>query len=156
MTTPTLPLSLARNTRLDRWVAIRPDGVVEIRTGKVEIGQGLTTALAQIAADELDVDFGRIRMIAADTGRSPNEGVTAGSRSTVESGGALRQACAEVRDAFLQAAARRLGVGVEALFIRDGTIHRQASNESASYWELSGEVDLARRTAAPRRSGPTS
>jgi len=153
MTTASLPLSLERNSRLDRWVVIRPDGVVEIRTGKVEIGQGITSTLAQIAAEELDVDYTRIRMIPADTGRSPNEGVTAGSRSTVESGNALRQACAEVRHAFLEAVALRLDVGVDELFIRDGTIHRRASNESLTYWELSGEVDLARDAdggAAPK------
>jgi nicotinate dehydrogenase subunit B len=155
MTTASLPLSLARNTRLDRWVTVRPDGVVEIRTGKVEIGQGIISTLAQIAAEELDVDYARIRMIPADTARSPNEGVTAGSRSTVESGSALRQACAEVRSAFLDAAAQRLGVGVDELFVRDGTIHRRASNESATYWELSGEVDLARDAdgrATPKRA----
>jgi CO/xanthine dehydrogenase Mo-binding subunit len=129
--------------------------VVEIRTGKVEIGQGITSALAQIAAEELDVDYARIRMIPADTSGSPNEGVTAGSRSTVESGNALRQACAEVRHAFLQAAALRLGVGIGELFVRDGTIHRRASNASATYWELSAEVDLAREAdggAAPKRA----
>ena len=155
MTTASLPLSLARNTRLDRWVAVRPDGVIEIRTGKVEIGQGIISTLAQIAAEELDVDYARIRMIPADTGRSPNEGVTAGSRSTVESGSALRQACAEVRSAFLEAAAQRLGVGIDELFVRDGTIHRRASNESATYWELSGAVDLARDAdgrAVPKRA----
>src|SRR5262245_43505120 len=103
MTAELFPPSLAPHARLDRWGAIRPDGVVEIRTGKVEIGQGITSALAQIAADELDVDYARIRMIPADTGRSPNEGVTAGSRSTVDSGSALRQACAEARSEFLQA-----------------------------------------------------
>jgi nicotinate dehydrogenase subunit B len=153
MTTAALPPSLARNSRLDRWVAIRPDGVVEIRTGKVEIGQGITSTLAQIAAEELDVDYTRIRMMPADTSRSPNEGVTAGSRSTVESGNALRQVCAEVRVAFLEAAAVRLGVGIGELFVRDGTIHRRASNESATYWELSTEVDLARDAdggAAPK------
>src|SRR5882762_4128206 len=138
MATASLPPSLARNSRLDRWVAVRPDGVVEIRTGKVEIGQGIISTLAQIAADELDVDYTRIRMIPADTGRSPNEGVTAGSRSTVESGSALRQACAEVRSAFLDAAALRLGVGADELFVRDGTIHRPASNERPSFWEVRG------------------
>jgi len=155
MTTTSLPPSLARNIRLDRWVAVRPDGVVEVRTGKVEIGQGIISTLAQIAAEELDVDYTRIRMIPADTARSPNEGVTAGSRSTVESGSALQQACAEVRSAFLEAAAQRLGAGIDELFVRDGTIHRRASNESTTYWELSGEVDLARDAdgrAAPKRA----
>jgi len=155
MTTASLPPSLARNARLDRWVAVRPDGVIEIRTGKVEIGQGIISTLAQIAAEELDVDYMRIRMIPADTDRSPNEGVTAGSRSTVESGSALRQACAEVRRAFLDAAAQRLGVNSDELFVRDGTIHRRASNENTTYWELSGAVDLARDAdgrAAPKRA----
>ncbi len=155
MSTASLPPSLARNISLDRWVAVRPDGVVEIRTGKVEIGQGIISTLAQIAAEELDVDYTRIRMIPADTVRSPNEGVTAGSRSTAESGSALQQACAEVRSVFLEAAARRLGTGVDELLVRDGTIHRRASNESTTYWELSGEVDLARDAdgrAAPKRA----
>jgi nicotinate dehydrogenase subunit B len=155
MTTASLPPSLARNARLDRWVAVRPDGVIEIRTGKVEIGQGIISTLAQIAAEELDVDYTRIRMIPADTDRSPNEGVTAGSRSTVESGSALRQACAEVRRAFLDAAAQRLGVDSDELFVRDGTIHQRASNQNTTYWELSRAVDLARDAdgrAAPKRA----
>jgi nicotinate dehydrogenase subunit B len=155
MATASLPPSLARNIRLDRWVTVRPDGVVEIRTGKVEIGQGIISTLAQIAAEELDVDYARIRMIPANTARSPNEGVTSGSRSTVDSGSALQQACAEVRSAFLEAAARRLSTSIDELFVRDGTIHRRASNESTTYWELSGEVDLARDAdgrAAPKRA----
>lgn len=144
MSAAQLALSLARNPRMDRWVEIGADGTVAIRTGKVEIGQGLTTALAQIAADELDVDIVRIRMIAADTVRSPNEGVTAGSRSLSESGSAMRQVCAEVRHAFLQAAAGRLGAGIDELIVRDGTIHARSSNRSATYWELAGTVDLTR------------
>jgi len=140
----TLPPSLANNRRLDRWVAIGPDGTVEVRTGKVEIGQGIVSALAQIAAEELDVDYARIRMIAADTVRSPNEGVTAGSTSTSQSGGALRQACAEVRLAFLEAAAQQLGANLDELIVRDGTIARRASNESLTYWELRDDVDLTR------------
>jgi CO/xanthine dehydrogenase Mo-binding subunit len=73
----------------------------------------------------------------------------------MDGGGALRQACAEVRDAFLRAAARRLNAGVDELFVRDGTIHRKASNESATYWELSVEVDLSRDAdggVAPKRA----
>jgi CO/xanthine dehydrogenase Mo-binding subunit len=103
----------------------------------VEIGQGIISTLAQIAAEELDVDYTRIRMIPADTGRSPTRASPPASRSTVESGSALRQAFAEVRRAFLDAAALRLGVAIDELFVRDGTIHRRASNESATYWELS-------------------
>lgn len=154
MTAAPLSVSLTRNPRLDRWVEIKANGIVEVRTGKVEIGQGLITALAQIAADELDVDFARIRMIAADTAHGPNEGVTAGSRSTMESGGALRQVCAEVRHAFLEAAAVLLGTGIDDLDVRDGTIHRKTSNQTATYWELAAAVDLARDARgdiAPKR-----
>jgi nicotinate dehydrogenase subunit B len=156
MTAPQLPLSLARNPRLDRWVALPADGVIEVRSGKVEIGQGILTALAQIAAEELDVDVARIRMIAADTERSPNEGVTAGSRSTSESGSALRQACAEIRHAFLAAAAARFGVGIDELTVADGTVRRRSGNETATYWELSGSVDLARDARGDAAPKPAS
>ena len=83
-----LPASLAANPRLGDWVSIRPTGIVEIRSGKVELGQGVLTALAQIAAEELDVDFACVRMIPTTTGLSPNEGYTAGSHSIQESGAA--------------------------------------------------------------------
>lgn len=78
-------------------VEIAADGAVLVRTGKVEIGQGLHTALAQIVADELGVDFGRIRMLPVHTGHSPDQGVTSGSLSVQEAGAALRLACAALR-----------------------------------------------------------
>ena len=76
-----LPPSLAANPRLGDWLRVLPGGVVEVRSGKVELGQGVLTALAQVAAEELDVDVARVRMIAAATGISPDEGTTAGSLS---------------------------------------------------------------------------
>jgi nicotinate dehydrogenase subunit B len=93
----TLPRSLAANPRLSDWVRLAPDGCFEIRVGKVELGQGILTALAQIAADELDVPLDRVRMRPAGTVEGPDEGITAGSLSVADSGAALRQACAEVR-----------------------------------------------------------
>lgn len=69
-----LPPTLAANPRLDRWVAINADGTVTVRTGKVEIGQGIVSAMAQVAAEELDVAYSRIRMAPADTVLGPNEG----------------------------------------------------------------------------------
>ena len=86
-----------------------------VSPGKVEIGQGIVTALAQIAADELDVDISRVQMVRASTAASPNEGVTSGSLSIQQSGRALRHACAEVRQIFLAAASDRLGVDIDAL-----------------------------------------
>ena len=152
--TPTLPVSLAANPKLSSWVRFASDGHVAVSSGKVEIGQGIVTALAQIAADELDVDIARVRMVRASTAGSPNEGVTSGSLSVQQSGRAIRQACADIRQIFLTAAAERLGVGPEALDISDGTISGPG-NVSTSYWELAGEISLDRdatASAQPKQS----
>ena len=119
---PKLPVSLAANPILSSWIRFSRDGQVTVSPGKVEIGQGIVTALAQIAADELDVDIGRVQMVRASTAASPNEGVTSGSLSVQQSGRAIRQVCAEVRKIFLDAASDRLGVGIDALAAEDGTI----------------------------------
>ncbi|MGY4364375.1 CO/xanthine dehydrogenase Mo-binding subunit [Bradyrhizobium sp. LB1.3] len=138
---PTLPVSLAANPKLSSWVRLIGEGRIAISPGKVEIGQGIVTALAQIAADELDVDIIRIEMIRASTATSPNEGVTSGSLSIQQSGRALRHACAEVRQRFLVAASERLGVDASLLEIDDGTISGPG-NVRTSYWELAGDVLL--------------
>lgn len=138
---PKLPASLAANPKLSSWVRFTEDGRVAISPGKVEIGQGIVTALAQIVADELDVDMSRIEMIRASTAMSPNEGVTSGSLSVQQSGRALRQVCAEVRQHFLAAASERLGIDASLLGIDDGTISGPG-NVRTSYWELSRDVSL--------------
>ena len=85
-----LPGSLNTNRMLDGWIRINANGTVTVFTGKCELGQGILTALAQIASDELDVAYERIEMVSADTARTPNEGMTAGSQSVENSGTALR------------------------------------------------------------------
>ena len=140
---PNLPVSLAANPRLSSWIRFTPEGQLMVSPGKVEIGQGIITALAQIAADELDVDIGRVQMVPASTVASPNEGVTSGSLSVQQSGRAIRQVCAEVRQIFLSAASDRLGVGIDALNISDGVI-AGPGNVRTSYWELAEDVPLDR------------
>src|SRR5207237_9706631 len=130
--TPTLPVSLAANPKLASWLKFASNGQVTVSPGKVEIGQGIVTALAQIAADELDIDLSRVQMIRASTASSPNEGVTSGSLSVQQSGRALRHACAEVRQIFLQLASERLGVSIDALDVEDGTISGPG-NATTSY-----------------------
>jgi CO/xanthine dehydrogenase Mo-binding subunit len=97
-TSPTLPAMLAANPRLDRWVGFPAPGRVAVSTGRVEIGQGVLTAMRQIAADELDVAANRILLQTGDTDRTPNEGYTAGSQS-IQFGGVVRHCAyaAEVR-----------------------------------------------------------
>jgi nicotinate dehydrogenase subunit B len=131
-----LPADLAANPVLARWLDFSRDGEVTIRTGKVEYGQGIWTALAQVAAEELQVTLARVRVAAVSTSTSPNEGVTAGSLSVQDSGSALRQACAQARDLLLDAAARRLGVAHEALSVVDGQIRTAGGPAGLSYWAL--------------------
>jgi CO/xanthine dehydrogenase Mo-binding subunit len=140
---PDLPPSLAASPRLGDWLRVRPAGVVEVRSGKVELGQGVLTALAQVAADELDVEMARVRMVAAATGISPDEGHTAGSLSVQQSGSALRVACAEARVVYLGVAARRWDVPPAVLTVTDGAI-AAPDGRTTSYWELADDALLDR------------
>lgn len=135
--------SLTANPVLSTWLTIGADGVVEVRSGKVELGQGVLTALAQIVAEELDVDVSRIRMTAAATGLSPDEGYTAGSLSIQHSGSALRAVSAEVRELYLAVAAEKLAVPVEELDVDDGRITAPDGRE-LTYWDLVHDVPLDR------------
>jgi nicotinate dehydrogenase subunit B len=100
MTSPTVPVE-----RIDSWLDVDDAGIVWIRTGKVELGQGIHEALAILVADELDLDLAHVRVAPVDTEMSRDEGQTAGSRSIEESGTALRMAAASLRAMLLEAAA---------------------------------------------------
>ena len=149
--------SLARHPRLDEWLAIGTDGRVLVRTGKVDIGQRISTALAMIAAEELDVHPDRIDVSRTATGVDPDEGVTAGSASMEQSGNAIRAAAATARRRMLAQAAETLGVDAESLEIEDGLVHSRRTNRSVTYAELQGgkpfgiAVDPDAPTATRRR-----
>jgi CO/xanthine dehydrogenase Mo-binding subunit len=147
-----LPGSLEANRRLSQWLRVRREGFVEVRTGKVEIGQGIASALAQIAADELDVPLERVRMVPPSTAESPREGVTSGSLSIQDSGTALRHACAEARRIYLERAAARLEAPLDSIAVRDGEFIGAARR--TSYWALADDALLEREatgTVAPKR-----
>ena len=150
-----LPGSLQKNRMLDGWLRINPDGTVTAFTGKVEIGQGIVTALAQIVGDELDVDLARIEMISGDTSRTPDEGVTSGSRSIEDSGSALRFACAEARALLLEAAAARLGAPASSLRVEDGVVLAPGGSR-ATYWQLTNEAMLKQKATARAKPKPNS
>lgn len=142
------------------------DGTVSIASGKVELGQGILTALAQIAAEELEVAMHRIRVLPASTAYSPDEGVTSGSLSIQDGGKALRVACAELRALMLGQAAMILKAAPDELVIEDGTL--RGPGGSITYWDLAqveGEIPGAAPlkpasayrvvgTSAPRRDLP--
>ncbi len=149
-----LPADLAANPVLARWLDFSQDGQVAIRIGKVEYGQGIWTALAQIAAEELQVALARVHVAPVSTSTSPNEGVTAGSLSIQDSGSALRQACAQARCLLLDAAARGLEMPRAALDVADGQIRAADGPAGLSYWTLAqpGVLDLAADVPVPSRS----
>jgi nicotinate dehydrogenase subunit B len=146
-TPPHLPGSLNTNRQLSAWLRINADGTVTVFTGKVEFGQGIASALAQIAADELDVDYSRIHMVTADTARTPDEGFTAGSQSIEQSGSAIRYACAEARQLLIAAAATRLGAAADHCSVRDGTIFAD-NGKKVTYWTVSTDAMLQREALA--------
>jgi CO/xanthine dehydrogenase Mo-binding subunit len=143
-----LPALLAQNPLLDQWVGFPERGRVRVSTGRVEIGQGVLTAMRQIAADELDVAPERIVLQTGDTELTPNEGYTAGSQSIQFGGVALRLVCAEVRALLLDQAAAQSGHARADLAVRDGAILHRGQPTGQDYWSLAGAIDLARQATA--------
>jgi nicotinate dehydrogenase subunit B len=139
--------SLKTNPFLDAWIKIDPNGLVTVFTGKVELGTGVRTALLQVAAEELDMKPSLINFLTADTGLSPDEGLTAGSHTIADSGSALLNAAAQVRDLLVDAAASQLGVDAATLVVKDARI-TAPGGRSMTYGEAVQHVDL-HRTASP-------
>ena len=150
---PRLPGGLNNNRLLSAWIAINADSGATVFTGKVELGQGVLTALSQIAAEELDLPLARVKIISGDTARTPNEGQTAGSLSIQNSGTALRLAGAEVRSILIDLAAKKLGVAADSLKVADGTI-TASDGRKVTYGELAREADLKREATGKVRPKP--
>ena len=144
MPSSALPQSLVDNPLLSKWVAFEP-GQVRVATGKVEIGQGILTALTQIAAEELDVRPEQINLVSGQTDVSPAEGFTSGSYSVAVGGASIRLVCAEVRSLFLDRVAEMLKCPPGELSIEDGKFLRSGKDTGRDYWSMAGEITLERR-----------
>ena len=151
-----LSIDVINNPNLSRWIGVAYDGIIELRVGKIELGQGIGIALLQIAADELDVPVAQIRLQAGHTGVCPDQGLTAGSLSVEVGGTAVRYVCAEVRYLFVQEAARRLQIDVESVRVTAGFFHATASSTGFSYLELASSVDLDCDASGVARPKPFS
>jgi CO/xanthine dehydrogenase Mo-binding subunit len=125
---------------VSQWVSLGSDGTVILNQGKAELGQGISTALAQIAADQLDVGWTRIRVVAANTVTGPNEGSTSGSRSVMDSGAAVRLVCARARQLLLETAAAPARLSPGELVVVDGSIFGPDGGLLATYWELDPSI----------------
>jgi len=137
-----LPGDLENDPMLSSWIRINADGTVTLFIGKVELGQGAETAVGQVAAEELVINWDRLQVIAGDTELCPDEGTTAGSQTMPNCAPAVQQAAAEVRQILRNLAAERLGQPADSLRIADGTI-TAPNGQSVTYWDLVAGLDLA-------------
>jgi len=125
--------------QLSSYVAVNADGTVAAYFGKMDMGHGLTTAIAQIVAEELDVPFKAVTMYLADTATSVNQGGASGSTGIQLGGKQMRMAAAEARRVLVDMAAERLGVGAADLTVVDGVVEAKAdAGRRVSYGELIG------------------
>jgi nicotinate dehydrogenase subunit B len=144
---PDLAGSLARYPSLDAWIRIDADGHVTIFTGKAELGQGVKTALQQLASDELDVPPEVVSVLTVDTELSPNEGYTAGSHSISDSGIAIANAAANVRYLLRLEAATLWSTSLETVSTRAGTVIAR-DGRTVPYAILAGRMNLSVRARA--------
>jgi len=140
---PQVPPMIRANPQLDAWVRIAPDGTVTVMTGRVELGQGMLTAMRQVAGDELDVAPARLVLISGDTAQTPNEGQTAGSLAVKLGSTALGLACADARATLIGVAAKSWGVEPAAIRVEDGQMLGPAG-QRMSYGEAAGKISLSR------------
>ncbi len=127
-------------TDVQGFIAINADGTVSIFSGKVDLGTGVRTAIAQIAAEELDVAFTKVNVIQGDTLITPDQGPTFGSLSIQNGGMQIRQACATAREALISSAAQKLGVSAGDIVTKDATC--SAAGKSINYVDLLGNEVL--------------
>ncbi|HEV7348380.1 xanthine dehydrogenase family protein molybdopterin-binding subunit [Telluribacter sp.] len=144
----TLPGSLAVEDRIDAWLEVLEDGRVRVFTGKMELGQGIRTAIAQVAAEELDLELAQVEVYLAETGRTPNEGYTAGSGSIERSAMSVRYAAAAARQQLLELAAQRWGKKPEQLSLSNGKVSLKGTTDQVLSFaqllngkQLEGEVN---------------
>jgi nicotinate dehydrogenase subunit B len=145
---PKPPGSLATAPYLDSWIRIDADGSITAFTGKAELGQGFKTAFQQIAAEELDVPFEKLKVVTADTKLTANEGYTSGSHSMQDSGTAIQNAAAQVRELLVAEAAKRLDVPAESLKTDNGAVIAP-DGKRLSYGELVS-ADMLHVQAQPK------
>ena len=127
------PLAL---TEVDAFLAIDPKGQVTCYSGKVDLGTGITTALRQMVAEELDLPLRRVELITGDTLLTPDQGTTWGSLTIQIGGMQIRNAAATAKAALLDEAAKRLGVKPEELTVAEGVV--SGGGKRVTYGELIG------------------
>lgn len=126
--------------QIDTWLAIHADNTATVYLGFVELGQGNSTALPQIVAEELDLAINQVSTVRIDTNVTPNQGGTYSSASIARGGPQVRTAAAEARAALLEMASKKLNAPVERLTVQKGIVSVMGSPERrVSYGQLVGD-----------------
>jgi nicotinate dehydrogenase subunit B len=142
-----LPGALANTPMLNGWLKLDADGHVTVFTGKGELGQGIRTALLQIASEQLDIPIAGITLIGPDTKLTPNEGYTSGSQSMKDSGTAILNATTELRFMLVEAATSKLGVPADKLVTQNGAVVAPDGRQ-IGYGELAAGIALDRKATS--------
>src|SRR5262245_50143758 len=149
-----LPGNLRKAPFLDSWIRIGADGKITVFTGKSELGQGIKTALRQVAAEELSVKFEAIDLVTSDTAQTVDEGFTSGSQSMSDSGTAILNAAAQVRELLISLASAKLSVDSSSLKAQDGRIVAE-SGQSVGFGDLvAGEMLHVQAQPESKRKDP--
>jgi CO/xanthine dehydrogenase Mo-binding subunit len=141
--------------QIDTWLAIHADNTATVYIGFAELGQGASTALLQVAAEELDLDMTQVKSVQLDTNVTPNQGGTYSSAAINRGSPQIRSAAAEARQALLQLASRKLNTPVERLTVSKGVVTADGNPSlSVKYGELIGDkrFNLAFTGTAPAKT----
>ncbi|RYY22359.1 MAG: xanthine dehydrogenase family protein molybdopterin-binding subunit [Chitinophagaceae bacterium] len=151
-----LPQSLQRNAAINAWLQITSGGRLHVFTGKMELGQGIRTAIAQVAAEELDMRMDQVDVTLAETGVTPDEGYTAGSGSIDNSAMSVRYAAAAARQKLLALAAIALKTPEPKLTMSEGTIMSHDKTKKISFVKLLAGKQITDKVTLPVKLKPNS
>ena len=148
------PNVLSKANQVNAWLQVLEDGQIMVFSGKVELGQGIRTAIRQVAAEELDMELDRVEVKLAETGLTPDEGYTAGSSSVPNTAMSVRYAAATARQKLLELASEKLNTNVENLLLYDGKVKVKKSRESLTFSEIleGTQIDLEIKSPVPVKS----
>lgn len=149
-----LPSGLEGQSRINAWLQVLEDGRIKIFTGKMELGQGIRIAIAQVAAEELNTDPEMVEVHLAETDVTPDEGYTAGSRSIESSAMSVRFAAAAAGKILLDQASGKLNKSVTDLYLEDGHVKIKNSSQSIPFAEVLGGKQIEDEIKAPVRLKP--
>ena len=144
-----LPGSMGRAKTVNAWLEILEDGTIRVLSGKVELGQGIRTAIQQVAAEELDMDLEKVQVHLAETGVTPNEGYTGASASIQNSAMSVRYAAATARQELLLLASKKLNTAVDNLLLYNGLVKSKQNKESLTFAEILDGEQIEKEVMLP-------